>query len=326
MDAKEKKTFSKKRFRTKFPMARIKKIMQADEDVGKIAQATPILVSKCLEMFLQDLINKTSEETRQKHGRTMTLSHLKQCVHVHPAFDFLIPLSEKVPDISEKAERRGRPKREDSSKDGEEDMETIDTIDNEEDDSEPEEDDNMEEDDELESPVPKTKKRKAPPLLITTNTHHNGKGNHTPTTPNTTEVVAPLSQKPKLNPPGLAGAFIMTSKIADISPKTPSHSNGNFKITGITGSVPPISTSTRTVHNSINATSPLSSPTPTKININNLINSSDVSPNDNSKENLNFFPNHKVTSKSMGTTNSRPIKPTLNYDEDFDEEEVVAEG
>jgi len=303
-------------------MARIKKIMQADEDVGKIAQATPILVSKCLEMFLQDLINKTSEETRQKHGRTMTLSHLKQCVHVHPAFDFLIPLSEKVPDISEKAERRGRPKREDSSKDGEEDMETIDTIDNEEDDSEPEEED-VEEEEELESPVPKTKKRKAPPLLITTSTHHNGKGNHTP---NTTEVVAPLSQKPKLNPPGLAGAFIMTSKIADISPKTP-HSNANFKITGIAASAgPPINTSTRTVYNSINVTSPLSSPTPTKININNLINSSDVSPNDNSKENLNFFPNHKVTSKSMGAASSRHIKPAFNYDEDFDEEEVVAEG
>jgi len=317
MEAKEKKTFSKKRFRTKFPMARIKKIMQADEDVGKIAQATPILVSKCLEMFLQDLINKTSEETRQKHGRTMTLSHLKQCVHVHPAFDFLIPLSEKVPDISEKAERRGRPKRDDSSKE-EEDMETIDTIDNEEDDSEPEEEDMMDEEEELESPVPKSKKRKAPPLLIT----HNGKGNPTP---NTTEVVAPLSQKPKLNPPGLGGAFIMTSKIADISPKTP-NSNGNFKITGITGSVPPINTSTRTVYNTINVTSPLSSPTPTKININNLINSSDVSPNDNSKENLNFFPNHKVTSKSMGTASRNPIKPTFNYDEDFDEEEVVAEG
>lgn len=28
----------------KFPVARIKKIMQADEDVGKVAQATPVVV------------------------------------------------------------------------------------------------------------------------------------------------------------------------------------------------------------------------------------------------------------------------------------------
>ena len=31
----------------KFPVARIKKIMQADEDVGKVAQATPVVVCEC---------------------------------------------------------------------------------------------------------------------------------------------------------------------------------------------------------------------------------------------------------------------------------------
>lgn len=33
--------------RTKFPVARIKRIMQADEDVGKVAQVTPIAVCMC---------------------------------------------------------------------------------------------------------------------------------------------------------------------------------------------------------------------------------------------------------------------------------------
>ena len=33
--------------KTKFPVARIKRIMQADEDVGKVAQATPTAVCKC---------------------------------------------------------------------------------------------------------------------------------------------------------------------------------------------------------------------------------------------------------------------------------------
>lgn len=32
--------------RTKFPVARIKRIMQADEDVGKVAQVTPVAVCK----------------------------------------------------------------------------------------------------------------------------------------------------------------------------------------------------------------------------------------------------------------------------------------
>lgn len=32
--------------KTKFPVARIKRIMQADEDVGKVAQVTPVAVCK----------------------------------------------------------------------------------------------------------------------------------------------------------------------------------------------------------------------------------------------------------------------------------------
>ena len=34
--------------RTKFPVARIKRIMQADEDVGKVAQVTPVVVGELL--------------------------------------------------------------------------------------------------------------------------------------------------------------------------------------------------------------------------------------------------------------------------------------
>ena len=33
--------------KTKFPVARIKRIMQADEDVGKVAQVTPTAVCTC---------------------------------------------------------------------------------------------------------------------------------------------------------------------------------------------------------------------------------------------------------------------------------------
>lgn len=34
--------------KTKFPVARIKRIVQADEDVGKVAQVTPVVVCKFL--------------------------------------------------------------------------------------------------------------------------------------------------------------------------------------------------------------------------------------------------------------------------------------
>ena len=38
--------------KTKFPVARIKRIMQADEDVGKVAQATPTAVCESTLPFI----------------------------------------------------------------------------------------------------------------------------------------------------------------------------------------------------------------------------------------------------------------------------------
>ncbi|PRQ55803.1 putative transcription factor Hap3/NF-YB family [Rosa chinensis] len=51
---------------------RIKKIMQADEDVGKIALAgIRLLKTKALELFLQDLCDRTYEITLQRGAKTM---------------------------------------------------------------------------------------------------------------------------------------------------------------------------------------------------------------------------------------------------------------
>lgn len=36
---------------SKFPIARIKRIMQADEDVGKVAQATPVVICALCELI-----------------------------------------------------------------------------------------------------------------------------------------------------------------------------------------------------------------------------------------------------------------------------------
>ncbi|XP_057953424.1 uncharacterized protein LOC131147835 isoform X2 [Malania oleifera] len=79
---------------------RIKRIMQADEDVGKIAMAVPLLVSKALELFLQDLCDQTYEITLQRGVKTLTSLHLKQCIQSFNVFDFLREIVSKVPDLS----------------------------------------------------------------------------------------------------------------------------------------------------------------------------------------------------------------------------------
>ena len=76
-------------WKSRFPVARIKKIMQADEDVGKVAQVTPVavcmppideiladLVAKALELFMDRIIKAVSDETRARGARRVTPSHL----------------------------------------------------------------------------------------------------------------------------------------------------------------------------------------------------------------------------------------------------------
>jgi len=90
--------------------------MQTDEEVGKIAQATPIVLSKALDLFVQDLVKHTVEITKEKNGKTMTVGHLKQCVTAGQEFDFLQETVQNVPEVEPKAERRGRPRKADGEK------------------------------------------------------------------------------------------------------------------------------------------------------------------------------------------------------------------
>ncbi|KOS15368.1 dna polymerase epsilon subunit dpb3 [Malassezia pachydermatis] len=83
---------------SKFPIARIKRIMQADEDVGKVAQATPVVISKALELFMQDIVASAVEQTRKTGGKRVAPYHLKRAALTIETFDFLKDIVEKVAD------------------------------------------------------------------------------------------------------------------------------------------------------------------------------------------------------------------------------------
>ncbi|KAL9102418.1 MAG: hypothetical protein Q9163_002439 [Psora crenata] len=84
--------------KTKFPVARIKRIMQADEDVGKVSQVTPTAVSKALELFIISIVLKSSTVARSKSSKRVTAAHLKQAVQKDEQMDFLADIVAKVPD------------------------------------------------------------------------------------------------------------------------------------------------------------------------------------------------------------------------------------
>ncbi|RAO64536.1 uncharacterized protein BHQ10_000548 [Talaromyces amestolkiae] len=94
--------------KTKFPVARIKRIMQADEEVGKVAQVTPIAVSKALELFMIQLVTKAAQEARDRNSKRVTAAHLKQAVGKDEVLDFLAEICSKVPDqLARKNEEDG---------------------------------------------------------------------------------------------------------------------------------------------------------------------------------------------------------------------------
>lgn len=96
--------------KTSFPVARIKRIMQADEDIGKVAQVTPHVVSRALELFMIKLITASADHARggpagaagsagaSKGPKRVLAQHLKRAIQADDTFDFLQSIIEKVPD------------------------------------------------------------------------------------------------------------------------------------------------------------------------------------------------------------------------------------
>ncbi|KAF2857283.1 hypothetical protein K470DRAFT_197411, partial [Piedraia hortae CBS 480.64] len=96
-------------FKASFPVARIKRIMQADDDIGKVAQVTPHVVSRALELFMIKMIVAATLEGRIQFGgrlpKKVTPQHLKQAVSANDTFDFLQDIFKKVPDAPSKAKK-----------------------------------------------------------------------------------------------------------------------------------------------------------------------------------------------------------------------------
>ena len=73
----------------KFPASRIRKMMLADDEVGKIGQTTPILISKALELFIGALAKEAAEKTKERDAKTVSIGDLKAVVDAVEDYDFL---------------------------------------------------------------------------------------------------------------------------------------------------------------------------------------------------------------------------------------------
>lgn len=77
------------RIKTHFPPAKVKKIMQTDEDIGKVSQATPVIAGRSLEFFIALLVKRSSEVARQLGCKRISGEVMKETILTDEKFDFL---------------------------------------------------------------------------------------------------------------------------------------------------------------------------------------------------------------------------------------------
>jgi len=73
----------KKRDQNKLPLNRIKKIMQANKEIGKIQSNTPFVIAQALELFIEDITRLSANLALRNHDTKVNPSHIKTVIMDH---------------------------------------------------------------------------------------------------------------------------------------------------------------------------------------------------------------------------------------------------
>ncbi|XP_068661453.1 nuclear transcription factor Y subunit C-9-like [Aristolochia californica] len=74
------------------PLARIKKIMKADEDVRMISAEAPVIFAKACEMFILELTLRSWNHTEENKRRTLQKNDIAAAITRNNIFDFLVDI------------------------------------------------------------------------------------------------------------------------------------------------------------------------------------------------------------------------------------------
>lgn len=69
-----------KKKKTRFPLSRIKKLMQLNDEVGKTTATVPVIVSKGIELFLADIVAKTMKAAEAHKTFKIQPCHLQEVI------------------------------------------------------------------------------------------------------------------------------------------------------------------------------------------------------------------------------------------------------
>ncbi|CAI2354627.1 unnamed protein product [Caenorhabditis sp. 36 PRJEB53466] len=80
----------RRRFSTaKIQPTRIKKVMQSDEEIGRMVQSVPVSIGRAMEHFAEKFLQAAADATQFTSSKTLNPQHMKQAVLNNPHFAFL---------------------------------------------------------------------------------------------------------------------------------------------------------------------------------------------------------------------------------------------
>jgi Dr1-associated corepressor len=74
---------------TRFPISRLKRIMQLNEDIGKIGASVPVVASKAIELFLSELVTLTVGEAKSRSSTRLAPEFIAKVMDNNLKFSFL---------------------------------------------------------------------------------------------------------------------------------------------------------------------------------------------------------------------------------------------
>lgn len=82
-----------------FSSLKVKKIIQENKEIGKIANMSPYVISKSLEYFIKDLISEAAQNTKELGSNAIQRINLKNVVMKRDNLKFLRYLVEDIEEV-----------------------------------------------------------------------------------------------------------------------------------------------------------------------------------------------------------------------------------
>lgn len=87
----------RRRFSTaKIQPTRIKKVMQSDEEIGRMVASVPVAIGRAMEHFAEKFLQAAAHATHLSNSRTLTPAHMKQAMMANRHFHFLADIFKEV--------------------------------------------------------------------------------------------------------------------------------------------------------------------------------------------------------------------------------------